>query len=650
MKLEYFCIAIAAVAAALPLLRLLRRAWIIFVPSLLALVALGASWQATRTPSLPNEQFRPVEVSDRGYVSSKSCRACHAGEYNSWHASYHRRMTQVATAESVVGDFNDVRLEFEGRRYRLSRKGEQFFVGIQRLGNPGAFDDHAIVMTTGSHHMQFYWYSAGKDRELGKLPFVFLFSEWRWVPADATFLRPPEARGSEDVGQWNQNCINCHTTGPRPGITLNEAATQIVHTDTHVAEFGIACEACHGPGEQHVRKHSNVLERYQALLGFAEEPVIAHPNDIDAGRRSQICGQCHGISLPATNELLRTVFHDGFNYLPGDDLHGKQSNRILVQNNVKHPMVEDSLKQDPGYLRSYFWPDGMVRVSGREYNGLLESPCHTHQDGSRGVLQCMSCHQLHPSTEGEALREWADDQLAPTMDGDQACTQCHVNLGDEASIVAHTKHAFDSNGSRCYNCHMPHTTYGLLKGIRSHTVSSPSADESVFLGRPNACNLCHLDKTLQWTADQLSDQYGFESPTLMPDQRRVSAAVLWATQGDAGVRALVAWHMGWQPALEASGADWMPPYLGLLMADRYDAVRYVAYHALRKHAGFEGMRYDFVSPTDTSTALENVMAVWPNTLESRNPALLVKEDGDIDMAAMFRLMQRRDNRPVLLNE
>ncbi len=28
-----------------------------------------------------------------------------------------------------------------------------------------------------------------------------------------------------------------------------------------------------------------------------------------------------------------------------------------------------------------------------------------------------------------------------------------------------------------------------------------------------------------------------------------------------GLRALIAWSMGWQPALEASGSAWLAPYL-----------------------------------------------------------------------------------------
>ena len=44
-------------------------------------------------------------------------------------------------------------------------------------------------------------------------------------------------------------------------------------------------------------------------------------------------------------------------------------------------------------------------------------------------------------------------------------------------------------------------------------------------------------------------------------EESTAAAVLWLLSGDAGQRPLIAWHMGWAPALEASGRDWLAPYL-----------------------------------------------------------------------------------------
>ena len=39
-------------------------------------------------------------------------------------------------------------------------------------------------------------------------------------------------------------------------------------------------------------------------------------------------------------------------------------------------------------------------------------------------------------------------------------------------------------------------------------------DVELETGRPNACNLCHLDRTLAWTAKHLEGWYGFAPPEL----------------------------------------------------------------------------------------------------------------------------------------
>ena len=117
-------------------------------------------------------------------------------------------------------------------------------------------------------------------------------------------------------------------------------------------------------------------------------------------------------------------------------------------------------------MRMSFWADGMIRVSGREFNGLSDSACY-----QRGELSCLSCHSLHKTDDDpRPLVEWADDQLGVGMNGNDACLQCHESNRYDSK---HTHHQPHSSGSRCYNCHMPHTTYGLLKAIRSHQISSP---------------------------------------------------------------------------------------------------------------------------------------------------------------------------------
>src|SRR5205823_12879119 len=127
-----------------------------------------------------------------------------------------------------------------------------------------------------------------------------------------------------------------------------------------------------------------------------------------------------------------------------------------------------------------------------------------------------------------------DGQLARNRVDNRACTQCHDGSREESQAIAHTHHLAASSGSECYNCHMPRTAYGVLKAIRSHQVSSPRVADQLATGRPNACNLCHLDKPLPWTADQLAQWYRHPLRSLSEDQTGVAEAVRLAMAGDAG--------------------------------------------------------------------------------------------------------------------
>jgi hypothetical protein len=351
-----------------------------------------------------------------------------------------------------------------------------------------------------------------------------------------------------------------------------------------------------------------------------------------------VCGQCHMLSTVGGPAQDPAWNRDGFAYRPGDDLAASRT--IVRQPDVTRPGARGVPPGTPSLRAAHFWPDGAIRVAGREYHGLLESPCHR-----RGPLGCASCHRMHPdANDPRPLAAWAADQLGPGMDGDEACLQCHEGL--RGRIAEHTRHRPGSAGSRCLDCHMPYTTYGLLKAIRSHTVASPDLARDRAAGRPNACNLCHLDRPLAWTAMHLHDGWGQPPPPLDEVEAKVAAVADWALRGDAGQRVLAAWALGWEPAIRTSAAaDWRTAYLGLLLDDEYDAVRFVAQRALGEAAP---TGYDFLAPPPVRAAAAAPRA--GRRTASASPTLLLGGDGRLDREAVGRLRAQRDERPVLLRE
>ena len=283
---------------------------------------------------------------------------------------------------------------------------------------------------------------------------------------------------------------------------------------------------------------------------------------------------------------------------------------------------------------------------------MIASPCYQGKKFS-----CLSCHELHPAkTDTASLKEWAaNHQMKPGMTSNQACLQCHPGLQSAASLTSHTHHAADSAGSSCYNCHMPHSTYGLLRALRSHQISNPNIRESTELGRPNACNLCHLDQSLAWTAGKLADWYGQKSPALSADDRTLSAGVKWLLKGDAEQRLLVAWSMGWAPAQKASGRDWLYPFLAFELNDPYAAVRFAAWKSLQSLPGFSG--YDFDYNAGDRAQKEAVALTYRKWwFEQRNqsggyrPETMLEPDGSFRQDLLDRMIQERDHRKVYLAE
>ena len=626
-------------------------------------VALCGTIITNQRPDIPEDEVtnRPISIVEDGYVSSTTCKACHPAQYDSWSGSFHRTMTQVATPETVQADFDEVTVsEVEGVPMRLERRGDEFWAEFDDPGWEGPASarpriTREVVMITGSHHQNIYWYATGHDRALNILPGVFLLNDERWVPRSSVVLSPPSQGVATLDGHWNAICIDCHTTHGKTQFDTPFRSEPISSqsVDTTVAEFGISCESCHGPAEVHIATNRSPWRRYAMHLSDEPDTTIVNPVELDPVRSSQVCGQCHSIWEFYNSSDERVSSTSGLAYRPGDEL---RDTRFVAHptTNANSPEMQQLLNTDPDFIRGSFWSDGQVRVSGREYNGLIDSPCFQNADTTQQSLSCFSCHTMHKTAEDpRSVSTWADThQVSAGMDDNTACTQCHQEF--TVDVSAHTNHGVTSSGSSCYNCHMPYTSYGLLRSIRSHTVTTPSIQESVEVGRPNACNLCHLDQTLEWSGEHLRDWYDLPMPPLKDDERNVAASILWLLTGDAGQRAITASSYGWEPAQTASGTTWMIPYLGELLGDPYAAVRYIAADSMRSLPGYEGLNYDFVATREErfEHALD-ALTTWRNSTQSgnrRDPQLLFNEDGSLDTAKMRQFFSLRNTRPLFLRE
>jgi len=617
---------------------------------LAGLVVVGLVWRSwyldSRRTIAPPPAGDPLpKLGPRaGFVGSAACRECHRQQHDSWHATFHRTMTQKATPRTVLAPFDGVTLKSRGRRYELTRAGDRFEVNlVDPDWEAGQVEDgrgssvidreserhrvtRPVVMTTGSHHVQGYWIPGVRGNLLRQIPWYYHIAEERWMPREDAFLEPPGSPRHFMI--WNDNCLTCHSTGGRPGMDK-----RTLEVKTEAAELGISCEACHGAGRKHVARHresprvggSAVTE----VVGGSADPTIVNPARLDHRAAARVCGQCHSTFLsPDHDDYLA----NGYRYQPGEEL--STAFLTVLADSPLHAQMEQRGKP-------VYWMDGACWVGGREYLGHAESKCHTE-----GKMSCLSCHSMHDAP--------SDDQLTPGMRGDRACVQCHTEFTG-SKLIRHTHHAAGSSGSRCYNCHMPHTSYALLGAIRSHRVDSPKVVSIRGGGRPNACNLCHLDRSARWTSERMAEWYGHEPAELVEAEQTVASWVLLVLQGDPVQRAVATWHAGWQPARDASGTDWLEPHLAEQLDDVYSVNRWLAWQALKSDPDRRELDFDFVGPRAGREAVWlRLRREWASGSGSLDPDLarrtvLVPGEG-LDRKRTEKLLLERDYRDVTVPE
>jgi predicted CXXCH cytochrome family protein len=256
--------------------------------------------------------------------------------------------------------------------------------------------------------------------------------------------------------------------------------------------------------------------------------------------------------------------------VPGDDL-GRYS----------RPLQRDTpLHGEARAFEARFWEDGTPRLTAYEFQGLLRSAC-----ARKGGLTCTSCHGMHEGDpRGQIRARFAGAQA------DRMCTQCHTSLAAPAALAQHSHHDPAGEGGRCVGCHMPRIVYGVLDVHRSHRIAVPLPDQA-----PDACTLCHVAG--------------------VPGGPAGAGPLRAIFTGDPIGRAVAADALGRAPP---AGDDDRGRRLGALLAameaDRYPAVRHIAWRSLRRIAAPDappagGLAADYDPSDDAATRARAVTAI-----------------------------------------
>jgi tetratricopeptide (TPR) repeat protein len=174
---------------------------------------------------------------------------------------------------------------------------------------------------------------------------------------------------------------------------------------------GIDCQRCHGPGANHVRAAQTAGSKAEDV-----RKAIVNPALLRAGRRMEVCMQCHlettSFRLP---NAIRRFDRGPFSYRPGELL-----GEFMI-----------FFDHAPGAGR-----DDKYEIVNSAYR-LPKSQCFLR---SNGALTCVTCHNPHDIPHGpEAETHY-----------NSVCTKCHS--GKFNGLVTTAKHT--ANGA-CVDCHMP---------------------------------------------------------------------------------------------------------------------------------------------------------------------------------------------------
>jgi predicted CXXCH cytochrome family protein len=232
-----------------------------------------------------------------------------------------------------------------------------------------------------------------------------------------------------------------------------------------------------------------------------------------------------------------------------------------------------------------------------------------YADAARGScyskMRCIDCHSPHAALGPKWTR-------TPDQD-DAVCLKCHDQFRPADKRSAHTHHAPGSSGDRCLNCHMPRINEGLQDVVRTHMIFSPTRADMLEANHPNACNLCHTDKAIDWTLDALKGWYGktYDSAKIARHYKDRSRPVArgWLASDNESVRLVAA------DAIARTRDPRVVPELLNALDDKFLLNRQFAARGLEEMLGVRpaevGYRF-FMTREERSKPLAGLRAKYPS--------------------------------------
>ena len=405
--------------------------------NILVLVFFSLIFAITSCKTKNNSGFANAE-----YAGSENCKECHQNFYDLWSPSHHGKAMQPVNAEFIEAAQMPASGEFsiEGKTYHIEIGKSAMSMKENEADKENNYE---VTWALGGKNV-YYFLTPLENGKLQTIPLAYDVKNKNWYNNPESAMRHfQEGTAPDEALPWkdrqytfNTSCYSCHVSQLKNNYDLTSDSYQSTWK-----EPGINCETCHGPASEHIKIFENAREGEQIkTLGLISTKVFTNE------QHNWACAPCHAKMNPISS-----------GYTPGDrffdnyDLTGLESND--------------------------FYPDGRDLGENYTYTGWMMNECN-----QSGQLHCVMCHT---SSGRDRFKDNPND----------ACKMCHEE--NVINVVEHSGHKEGSAGAVCINCHMPKTEFGKM--VRSdHSFRPPMPEATIKFGSPNACNICHTDKTPEW--------------------------------------------------------------------------------------------------------------------------------------------------------
>ena len=465
-------------------------------------------------------------VHPQDYVGPDACKTCHPNNHRDWGAHPHRWMNAPAAGDSVKGDFSGKSFTYRGGTAVFEKRNDSYTMTLSRGDVRRVY---RITQTIGSRFFQYY---AGRQLEGPEppghhfyakdhvLPFGFWLSEGEWVPTVHIGPEMPDEQRPDpfhppDSGrhyaEYAVSCNYCHTTFPlgdlfarRPHL-IGEHAPHPMHWA--VRDYLDAARPAERPAMETLVRG-----------GAKTSPMADWEASKYAATFGVSCEACHlgGREHVASKGVVPPRFFPASRHL-SVEAEKPADGRTAANLNWACGRCHTGTRPE--------FAGGMSTWNSVEYSDAVRGSCYSQ-------LKCIDCHSPHTALGAT----WS----VPPAKDDAVCLKCHERYTAPAARQAHTHHAPNTEGDRCLNCHMPRMHEGLNGVVRTHMIFSPTRADMLHADHPNACNICHTEKPIDWTLSHLKSWYGKTYDLSKFADRSRPVADGWLASDDEAVRLVAA--------------------------------------------------------------------------------------------------------------